>query len=189
MLFRSDSLTQEEAGSSPTKPALDPERAVETRKLSMTPPVARTDEAQPSVQASSSNVGPLLPSEVMQKQTEERKRTRQEIEALEEAARKKVSTGRALVSSPAPEQMVARAGPSKLRKERDVASSTDDESGKEKDKKKKSGGVFGGLFRRKDKEKDKSKLDTGSTISIASDTNLSRESGDSNQSKIGRAHV
>lgn len=179
---RLDVLAQEEPRSSPTKAALDPEHAMETRKLSMTPPVARVEDTQTASQLStSSSTGPLLPSQVMQKQTEERKRTRQEIEALEEAARKKVSTGRGAASSPAPEQFASRSGPSKLRKERDAISSTDDENGKEKDKKKKSGGVFG-FLRKKDKEKDKGKLDTGSTVSISSETNLSRESGDSSQS-------
>ncbi|KAL6304044.1 hypothetical protein BKA93DRAFT_826039 [Sparassis latifolia] len=166
--------------SSPTK-TMDPAQATETRKMSITPPVARAEDQRS--QSSPAPTGPLLPSMIMQQQSEERKRTREEIEALEEAARKKLNTsagptggttgqGKAAQTSGSPGRP---AGGAKLRKEREPT--TDDESGKEKDKKKKSSGVFGGLFgRRKDKEKGKDRnSETGSAA--GSDARESEESG------------
>ncbi len=163
---------------SPSSPnrTLDPAQVTETRKLTMTPPVARAEDPAQG--------GPLLPSAVMQQQAEERKRTREEIEALEEAARKKAHLGgapRARVTSTVSvgdANTASKAG-GKLRKDRDrgAQETTDDESGREKDKKKKSG-VFGGLFgRKKDKEKGKDKSDTGSATSTDSLTRESEESG------------
>ncbi|KAI0751702.1 hypothetical protein C8Q80DRAFT_1098762 [Daedaleopsis nitida] len=168
---------------SPGGRTMDPAQVTETRKLSMTPPVARSDD-----HAAPAPGGPLLPSAIMQQQSEERKRTREEIEALEEAARKKANlnpgpaaAGRGKVTStvtvgdPSP----SKQGAGKLRKERDRGQdTTDDESGKDKDKKKKSGGVFRGLFggSKKDKEKAKDKSDTGSAASIDS-LRESEESG------------
>ncbi|TFK85841.1 hypothetical protein K466DRAFT_664226 [Polyporus arcularius HHB13444] len=163
---------------SPSSPnrTLDPAQVTETRKLTMTPPVARVEDPAQG--------GPLLPSAVMQQQAEERKRTREEIEALEEAARKKAHLGgapRARVTSTVSvgdANTASKAG-GKLRKDRDrgAQETTDDESGREKDKKKKSG-VFGGLFgRKKDKEKGKDKSDTGSATSTDSLTRESEESG------------
>ncbi|OBZ66553.1 hypothetical protein A0H81_13412 [Grifola frondosa] len=178
---------------SPVSPSrtLDPAQATETRKLSMTPPVARGDDHLAQQAPSAVTPGPLLPSAIMQQQSEERKRTREEIEALEEAARKKVHLGGAgngnrgkiisVVSTGEPSSAKAGGG-RKLRKDRDREATTDDESGKEKDKKKKSG-VFGGLFgRRKDKEKGKDRSDTGSATSVGSETTFSRESEESGRS-------
>ncbi|KAI0687276.1 hypothetical protein C8Q76DRAFT_830441 [Earliella scabrosa] len=179
-------VMQDEASPvSPVSPGgrtMDPAQATETRKLSMTPAVARNDEYGASAQS-----GPLLPSAIMQQQSEERKRTREEIEALEEAARKKANTnsapvgaGRGKVTSTVTvgDPAGSKAGSAKLRKDRDRGQdTTDDESGKDKDKKKKSGGVFGGLFgRKKDKEKGKDKSDTGSATSVDS-LRESEESG------------
>lgn len=178
---------------SPSSPSrnMDPAQVTETRKLSMTPPVARGDDYGASAQ---SGPGPLLPSAIMQQQSDERKRTREEIEALEEAARKKANlspgpggaprnkvTSTVTVGDPSAS---AKSG-GKLRKDRDRGGqeTTDDESGKEKDKKKKSGGVFGGLFgRKKDKDKSKDKSDTGSAASTESLTRESEESGRSMRS-------
>ncbi|KAH9927871.1 hypothetical protein B0H21DRAFT_763090 [Amylocystis lapponica] len=177
-------IVQDEAAAvsgSPTK-FMDPAAAVETRKISMTPAVARADDQrQQSVQQpqpSPTKNGPMLPSQVLQQQSEERKRTREEIEALEEAARKKANTnknGGPVSSSATVGSRPASGG--KLRKERD--STTDDESPKEKDKKKKGGSVFGGLFgRRKDKDKDKDKgKDKSDAGSSMSDPRESEESG------------
>ncbi|KAH9887608.1 hypothetical protein C8Q73DRAFT_794614 [Cubamyces lactineus] len=180
-------VQDEPSPSSPSSPGrtMDPAQATETRKLSMTPPVARSEEYSAPAQN-----GPLLPSAIMQQQSEERKRTREEIEALEEAARKKAHlagnanaprgkvTSNVSAGDPAP----AKSG-GKLRKERDRGhETTDDESGKEKDKKKK-GGVFGGLFgRKKDKDKGKDRSDTGSAAS-ADSLSLSRESEESGRSR------
>lgn len=165
---------------SPTSPVakvMDPAAVTETRKMSITPPVARSvDEFQPS--------GPLLPSEVMRQQSEERKRTRDEIEALEQEQRKKANKGNVRPAGGAPEQKPA---PSKLRKERDHRSDapTDDENGKDKKKK---GGVLAGLFgRKKDKGKEKNNVgigsDNGSLASGGSIDNVSgRNSGESGRS-------
>jgi len=140
--------------------SMDPFDAPETKKISMTPLLVQ-DNSPPSRQAPSRTGGPMLPSQVMQRQEEERKRTREEIGALEEAARKKPSTGR------------SNGGPSKLRKE---PQSGDEDNGKEKDKKGKSG-LFGRLFdRRKDKHKDKG---SGDSIDISRGVEMrsSEESG------------
>ena len=140
---------------SPTK-TMDPAHVTETRKLTMTPPVARVDDPR----------------------VEERKRAREEEE---EAARKRLAADRAKAGlSPAPGARPGSSG-GKLRKERD---STDDESARDKDKKKKSGGMFGGIFGRK-KDKDKDKKDRGldsSSVTSGSDTHHSRESEESGKS-------
>ncbi|THH32153.1 hypothetical protein EUX98_g2026 [Antrodiella citrinella] len=157
---------------------MDPSQAAETRKISITPAVAREPPADTPAQVQQQQQqgqGPLLPSAILQQQQEERKKTREEIEALEEASRKKVAKGK-------PGEQGKPPGGAKLRKERipEPVSSTDDESNK-----KKKGGVFGGLFgRRKDKGKDK-----GSSISESGSINSteiilgreSEESGRSNQ--------
>jgi len=94
----------------------------------------------------------MLPSEVMQRQEEERKRNHEGIGALEEAARtmvKQTSSGR-------PQ------GRANLRKE---PRSSDDDNSTEKDKKSKSGGLFGRRFdRRKGKHK---KTGTSDSIDIS----------------------
>ena len=137
----SPTSTSSRSPSSPAK-VMDPAEVVETRKVSITPPVARPgDEQQTRPQA---NAGPRLPSTVMQEQ--ERKRAREEQEA--EEARKKANPSRPVNAA---EQ---RQGGGKLRKERDRGEVTTDDEGS-KDKKKK-GGVFG-FLRKKDKSKDKNK--------------------------------
>ncbi|KAI6040673.1 hypothetical protein EDC04DRAFT_2992710 [Pisolithus marmoratus] len=149
--------------SSPSK-TVDPAEATGTRKLSVTPSIAR--EEQP-------RQGPLLPSAIMQRQEEERKRTREELEALEEASKKKHKGkdkgGAATAQSPVSNQPSKPSPGGKLRKEnRDT---TDDE-GKEKKKK---GGVFSLFGRKKGKDKDKDKVSIEST---SSDTlRESQESG------------
>jgi hypothetical protein len=146
--------------------SIDPADATETKKISITPLVVQdsSQRGQPPRQAAPRTVGPLLPSEVMQRQEEDRKRTREEIEALEEAARKKAKS---------PPSSRTNSGPAKLRKE----PQSDDDSGKEKDKKGKSGGLFGRLFdRRKDRHKEKGTNDS-IDISRSTDTRSSEESG------------
>lgn len=125
--------------------SLDPASASETRKISVTPSIAQESG------------GPLLPSAIMARAEDDRKRTREEIEALEEAARKKT---RSTVISPSPSQSQSPSspsssstsrGPAKLTKDRPSASASDDEG-----KKGKSGLLskfFGGG--RKDRHKEK----------------------------------
>lgn len=193
-----DKLAVMQGESSPISPispvrTMDPAQVTETRKLTMTPPVARPVEHDTTTQN-----GPLLPSAIMQQQSDERKRTREEIEALEEAARKKANLNVGRPTNGGPQGKVTstvsagepastgKSGGAKLRKERDRGhDTTDDESGKEKDRKKKSGGVFGGLFgRKKDKDKGKDKSDTGSSVSVDSLTRESEESGRSRTSPL-----
>ncbi|KAK7684558.1 hypothetical protein QCA50_012505 [Cerrena zonata] len=173
----------------PSPRSRDPAAATETKKLSLTPSVARDPSAQQQLQSQQPG-GPLLPSAIMHQQQEDRKRTREEIEALEEAQKKKVAKGKGPTTSgysSAPEQ--GRPTGAKLRKERDRdVPATDDESSKDKDKKKKSGGsVFGGLFsRRKDKSKDKNSpvgvSESSSTLSIGSSDIILRGSEESGKS-------
>jgi hypothetical protein len=158
--------------SSPSK-TVDPAEVTETRKLTVTPTIAR-DEPTKQPQAST---GPLLPSAIMQKQEDERKRTRGEIEALEEAAKKKPKskdkTSPTNTSTPVSNQpsKPAQSGGAKLRKEQ--RDTTDDE-GKEK-KEKKIRGVFGLFGRKKDKNKDKASIESASSENV-------RESQDSGRS-------
>jgi hypothetical protein len=179
--------------SSPTR-MIDPaEAGEETRKITMTPSVARDEpqqqQQQPQQQmyqsssqtavrpspgataSTASSGGPLLPSDVMRRQDEERKRTREEIETLEDAQRKKNRGGPVSSSS---NSRPAQQGGGKLRKQPDTASTDDEGNGKEKGSKK-SGGIFGGLFgRRKDK---KEKSSGGDSIDIARGSEESGRSG------------
>jgi hypothetical protein len=117
--------------------SISPAEASETKKT----PLVVQDNNQRQAQPRSG--GPMLLSEVMQRQEEDRKRTREEIGALEDARKKAKSPSNSRTSG----------GPVKIRKE----PQSDDDSGKEKDKKGKSGGLFGRLFDlRKDKHKEKS---------------------------------
>jgi len=150
--------------------SLDPAAAPDTRKFTVTPTIARDPsmvEDQPRQQqpAQAPAPGPLLPSAIMQQQMEEWKRTREEIEALEEAARKKLK-GRAPVT---PDQRPVNV----LRKDRE----SDEDSNKEKDKKSK--GLFSGIFgRKKDKGKERGVSMSGSQDSN-SDLRMSEESSHS----------
>lgn len=152
---------------SPNGKVMDPAQVTETRKVSITPPVARSIDEP----------GPLLPSAIMQQQHEDRKRTREEIEALEEAQRKKANKGPV---RPATSPADSKASPGKLRKDRDNTS-TDEEGGK-----KKKSGVFG-LFRKKDKSKDKGPSGIGSENgSIASGSSIDNMAG-RNSGESGRS--
>jgi hypothetical protein len=148
--------------SSSSARSMDPIDASETKKLTVTPLLVQDNNqrGQPT-----RSIAPMLPSEVMQRQEEERKRTREEIEALEEASRKKAKS---------PSGVRTTGGSAKLRKD---PQSSEDEGGKDKDKKGKSGGLFGRLFdRRKDKHKEKG---TGDSIDITRtiETRSSEDSG------------
>ena len=145
--------------------SMDPVDASETKKMTITPSVVQdnSQHGQPLRQAPPRPGGPMLPSELMQRQEEDRKRTREEIEALE-TARKKVKS---------PPGGRSNGGPAKLRK--DPQLSGDEDSGKE-NKKGKSGGLFGRLFdRRKDKHKEKGTNDS-IDISRSTDTRSSEDS-------------
>ena len=150
--------TSTSPSSSNSPRSIDPAEALETKKITLTPLVVQdNNQAQPR------SGGPMLPSEVMQRQEEDRKRTREEIGALEDARKKAKS----------PSNSRTNGGPAKLRKE----PQSDDDSGKEKDKKGKSGGLFGRLFdRRKDKHKEKGTNDSVD-INRGTDTRSSEESG------------
>jgi hypothetical protein len=162
-----DTSTSVSPSSSNSHRSIDPADALETKKISITPLVVQdsSQHGQPPRQAPRPG-GPILPSEVMLRQEEERKRTREEIGALEEAARKKAKS---------PSSSRSNGGPAKLRKE-PQSDAEDSGSGKEKDKKGKSG-LFGRLFdRRKDKHKERGANDS-IDISRSTDTRSSEESG------------
>ena len=174
-------LQESSSSSSPSTPStsrsMDPAEASETKKISMTPLVAQDNDqrGQAPRQPQPRPIGPMLPSEVMQRQEEERKRTREEIEALEEAARKKAK----------PPSGGRPNGPAKLRKE--PQSSGDEDSGKERDRKGKSSGLFGRFFdRRKDKHKEKGSSDS-IDITRGNDLRGSEDSGRSSNHTDGSA--
>ncbi|KAF9224512.1 hypothetical protein BS17DRAFT_779958 [Gyrodon lividus] len=171
--------TRRAASPSSSSKTVDPAEATETKKLTATPTIAR-DEPAKQPQATT---GPLLPSAIMQKQEDERKRTRGEIEALEEAARKK-SKGRDKTSLTNTSSLVpnqpskpTQSGGAKLRKE---ARDTADDEGKER-KEKKNRGVFGLFGRKKDKNKDKASIESASSDNVRE----SQESGRSSSLQHG----
>ncbi|KAG6917945.1 hypothetical protein DXG01_000383 [Tephrocybe rancida] len=138
--------------------SIDPAEATETRKLTVTPTIARSDESSK----------PMLPSAIQQE------RLREEEQAQE--ARKQSSRSREKMASPVSSASLAKTSPGgKLRKERD----SDEESGNGKDKKKKS--VFGGLFGRGKKDKKDKNASIGSLESGDSSSRISEDS-----SKSGR---
>lgn len=172
-----DRITADVRSSSPSSSSksIDPAEVTETRKLSVTPSIVRDE---PVKQALAQN-GPLLPSAIMQKQEIERQRTREEIEVLEEASKKKLKNkDKPLqpVSNTPVQKPVQASG--KLRKEQ--RDTTDDEAKEKKEKKK--GGVFGLFGRKKDKGKDKNSIETASN-----ETRESQESGRSSSNLHGPA--
>ncbi|KAG1822274.1 hypothetical protein EV424DRAFT_1644125 [Suillus variegatus] len=170
-----DRITVDVLSSSPpsSSKSIDPAEVTETRKLSVTPSIARDE---PVKQASAPS-GPLLPSAIMQKQEVERQRTREEIEVLEEASKKKLKNKSLQPISNTPVQKPVQV-PGKLRKEQ--RDTTDDEAKEKKEKKK--GGVFGLFGRKKDKGKDKNSIETASN-----ETRGSQESGRSSSNLHGPA--
>jgi len=152
--------------STSSKPS-DPALASETRKLTVTPSIARdpTLATEEPVQRPQSAAQPatLLPSAIMAQQEAERKRTREEIEALEAAQKK----ARMKVT---PEQQRPQPG-GKLRKDRNEP--------EEETKEKKRGGLFGIFGRRKDKSSKSSitsstaSLDSSSDLRISDDSSIS----------------
>ena len=155
------------SSSSNSARSMDPVDALETKKITMTPLVAQDSSQRSQLlrQGPPRTGGPMLPSEVLQRQEDDRKRTREEIEALEEAARKKVKS---------PPGNRPNGGPAKLRKE---PQSGDEDSAREKEKRGKTGGLFGRLFdRRKDKHKEKGANDSVD-IARGIETRDSEESG------------
>jgi len=119
-------------------------------KTSMTPLLVQghNQRSQPPRQAPPRFTDPIRPSELMQRQGEGRRRTREEIGSLEEAALNRAKQP----SSSRPQ------GGAKFRKE---PRSRDDDSSRENNKKGKSGGLFGRLFgRRKNNHKEKGTNDS-----------------------------
>ncbi|KAF8554659.1 hypothetical protein OG21DRAFT_1439888 [Imleria badia] len=165
-----DRLSSERSSSSPSSPSksADLVDATETRKLSATPSIIRDEPAKPLAGSRAAT----------QHLEDDRKRTREEIDVLEDATKKKlkgkekdkaspVSSSAAVSNQPT---KPSHSGTGKLRKDRE---STDDE-GKEKKEKKGRGGVFGLFVRKKDKNKDKASIE-----SISSDARESQDSGQS----------
>lgn len=119
---------------------IDPAEVVETRKMTVTPTIAREDDGRPATQ-------PYLPSAVLDE--ERSKRAREEDYSSDEA--KKKAKGPQKMAAPVSSASYNKQPPAKLRKE-PSRSDTEDE-GKEKKKKP---SVFSNLFKsKKDKGKDR----------------------------------
>ena len=148
--------------STPPNPT-DPALVTETRKLTVTPSVARDPALiteEPVQRLQSTQPVTLLPSAIMAQQEAERKRTREEIEALEAAqkkARNKIT----------PDQQRPQPG-GKLRKERNEP--------EEETKEKKRGGLFGIFGRRKDKSSKSSITSSNASLDSSSDLRMSEDS-------------
>jgi len=145
VLLQDFSSSVSPSSSSTSARAVDPIDASETKMGTISLPVQRSNLGS---RASPRSTGPMLPREVMQQQEEERKQTREDIGAIEEAARNKAKQP----SSGRPQRG------EKLRKE---PQSDDDDISRGKDKKGKSGGLFGRLLdRRKHANKEKGTNDS-----------------------------
>ncbi|KAH8110000.1 hypothetical protein DFH11DRAFT_1547893 [Phellopilus nigrolimitatus] len=208
-----DRLKAAQQGRDTSPMLIDPAEVTETKKLVITPSVARDEPAaQPKPQQTQkSGPGPLLPSAIIEKRQQEleqeRKRTREEIEAAEEAARKRATKGRELGHGPPPAQQqkeIVRSasqetrssvgsggsGNGKLRKERIDKEKEAEESEKDGKEKKKKSGVFAGLFgRKKDKEKSgKASIENMAAVAAA-DTRHSEDSGVSSVHSQGQTQL
>ena len=146
-----DRLTTNTGGppspSSPSK-TVDPAEVTEIKKLTVMPSIVCEEQV---------GQGPLLPSAIMQRQEEERKWMREELEALEEAAKKKLK-GKDKASAMAAPISKAHTG-GKLCKEQ--CDTTDDEAKEKREKKK--GGMFSLFGQRKGKDKDKVSIESASS--------------------------
>jgi hypothetical protein len=147
---------------------IDPAEVTETRKMTVTPSIAREYDERPTGQ-------PYLPSTIVE--AERSKRFREDEPSSEDLTRKK-SKGKEKMAAPVSSATYNKPQPSKLRKEpaRNEKAETDDEG---KDKKKKSS-VFGGLFGRGKKEKTKDR--NPSIASAESDSITRADSEDSSRS-------
>ncbi|KAF5337294.1 hypothetical protein D9611_002974 [Ephemerocybe angulata] len=143
---------------------IDPLEETETRKLTVTPTIARELDDRPAGQ-------PYLPSAIIGKQQSDDSVKRRMDEEADEAAKKKArgsKMGAPVSSSPGS----ASKATGKLRKA--PSGESDDDS---KDKKKKSGGFISNLFRPKEKKK---KIDGSASInSTESSEYIGRTSEDS----------
>ena len=133
--------------------AQDPAEVTETRKMTVTPTIAREFDERPAGQ-------PFLPSAIVEE--ERSKRLREDDSSSDDLTRKK-SKGKEKMAAPVSSATFNKPQPAKLRKEptRNEKADTDDE-GKEKKKK---GSVFSGLFSRGKKDKNKDKNSIGSVES------------------------
>jgi len=141
----------------------DPALATETRKLTVTPSVARDPTLateEPAQRPQAAQPATLLPSAIMAQQEAERKRTREEIEALEAAQKK----ARGKIT---PDQQRPQPG-GKLRKDRNEQ--------EEETKEKKRGGLFGIFGRRKDKSSKSSITSSNASMDSSSDLRISDDS-------------
>ncbi|KAG5643245.1 hypothetical protein DXG03_001295 [Asterophora parasitica] len=118
------------ASNSRERMQVDPAEVTETRKLTVTPNIARGDEGKP-----------YLPSEVIEKQQE-----RARDDEVSDDSRRRVKGKEKMAPPVSSASLVRPPQGGKLRKERDHS---DDDGGKKKK------GVFGGLFGRKKDKKEK----------------------------------
>ncbi|KAG2014196.1 hypothetical protein CC2G_011038 [Coprinopsis cinerea AmutBmut pab1-1] len=136
---------------------IDPLEATETRKLTVTPTIAREDERAPGQ--------PYLPSAIQ----EDERLKRQREEEAEESLRKKAKGKDKMPPPVSSTQATPTKSGGKLRKE--PSKEKEEEEGKGKKKK---SGFLSGMFRKKDK-----KGDNVSVTSMDSSENLARSSDES----------
>ena len=148
--------------------APDPAEVTETRKVTATPTIAREYDERPSGQ-------PFLPSVIVEE--ERSKRLREDDSSSSEDLTRKKSKGKEKMAAPVSSATYNKPQPGKLRKEpsRNDKADTDDEG---KEKKKKSS-VFGGLFGRGKKDKNK---DKNSSIGSVESESVGRGSEESSRS-------
>ncbi|KAF8185197.1 hypothetical protein BJ912DRAFT_1144388 [Pholiota molesta] len=143
----------------------DPAEATETRKMTVTPTIAREfDERAPNQ--------PYLPSIALEE--ERNKRLRDEDSQSDDSSKKKAK-GKEKMAAPVSSATYNKQAAGKLRKEQSK-SDTEDEG------KKKKVSVFRGLFGKKEKEKEKSKDRNPSIGSLESNDYVTRESEESSRS-------
>jgi hypothetical protein len=141
----------------------DPALVTDTRKITVTPSVARDPALvgdEPPQRPQPAQPVTLLPSAIMAQQEAERKRTREEIEALEAAQKK--ARGKITPDQQRPQPV------GKLRKERSEP--------EEETKEKKRGGIFGIFVRKKDKSSKSSITSSTTSLDSTSDLRISDDS-------------
>ncbi|KAH9483226.1 Tip elongation aberrant protein Tea4 [Psilocybe cubensis] len=158
---------------------IDPAEVTETRKMTATPTIARDSE--------DGRTGQYLPSIVVEEERSRRLRD-DESSLLSDESSKKKSKPKEKMAPPVSsatynkqqaQQQAQQQNGSKLRKEPSIKSEKTDTEDEGKDKKKK-GGVFGGLFGRKNKDKPKDK--SPSIASVESNEFSGRASSESSRS-------
>ena len=164
ILHPSQQSTNETSPTLSTSPKpSDPALVTDTRKVTVTPSIARDPALvgdEPPQRPQPAQPVTLLPSAIMAQQEAERKRTREEIEALEAAQKK--ARGKITPDQHRPQPT------GKLRKERNEP--------EEETKEKKRSGIFGIFARKKDKSSKSSITSSTTSLDSTSDLRISDDS-------------